>query len=279
MRLTRRIGDAARAATVLREGAGADPTAVYARILDGRRLWLAVSATGLTAGDIRLLADGSDVTPPDDAPSDPAYLSLRWDLDALPAARGPEDETTYDVVAAGRPLRVGDLPAVAPMRTPPDSTGRWQYAVHAGEVLTLSRTPHPVAAEIEAIEADGAEVVLRMSDPGTRERPEVRLRSTDGHAATWPVTREGESWVARVRESVVPHDLGLVWTLDLVDDERSWPVTRARNACAAPGRALALPILWGRGSGAAKRSEVRFAYRPDGRLRVQRPAPTAGSDA
>ena len=181
-RLGRRLGDAARsAARDLRDAGGSEPIAAYARVLDGRHLWLAVDAPGLGGEDVRLLHEGADVTPPNDAPADPAYLSLRWDLDALPG----DDGATYAVVAGHRPVRAGDLPEAGPMRTPPDPEGRWQYDVRTDDgILTLGRRAHAVGAEIEALETDGAEVVLRMSDPGATDRPEIRLRSTDGHAAT-----------------------------------------------------------------------------------------------
>lgn len=249
------------------------PQAVYARVLDGDSLWLAVTETSEPVG---LRRDGTDevVVPASDAPPDDEVISLRWHL---PSALPGDDAAVFEVVtAAGAPVRSHPLPDQAPMRTPPSRDGRWQFAVgrREGGALVVRREPREPAAEVVDVRLSDDGVVFTLSDPGLGA---TRLRLVDGAGGLvteMPVTRSDEGLSATVRAADVPPEQGVHWFLALGNDTSTVPVLRRRNDSAMPGRSTVLPLLW-TGEGET-RSMVRFQYQLEARVRVNRP--TQGQD-
>jgi hypothetical protein len=141
-RLGEKLGERARAVmssdgaeAVTTPARPAGPTAVYARVLDGDSLWLAVTGTDERAA-LRHEETGQVVEPDNDAPADPAAASYRWHLpSALPDLAEGQDHDVFQLVTlpSGATLRADPLPAVAPMRTPPTRDGRWQLDVRRRE--------------------------------------------------------------------------------------------------------------------------------------------------
>ena len=251
------------------------PVAVYARVLDGESLWLAVDGA---TGPIRLRREGEGalVEPENDAPSDPTYTSLRWHL---PTALPGDDAAVFEVVTAdGDPLRARPLPDRSPMRTPPSRDGRWQFEVRRreGGALVVERAVRPPTAEVADTVVDDDGLVVTFTDAGLAEPRLLLVDGTEATVAEIEVVRAGDLWSATVHAGVVPTEQGPLWTLVLADGDRRVPLVRPRNDSAMPGHATVLPFLW-TGDG-DERSMVRFQYQREGRIRVNRP-PTGEEDS
>ncbi len=144
--------------------------AVYARILDGDSLWLAVTGTDERVG-LRHEATGDVLEPENDAPADPVAASYRWHLpSALPPLADDTDHDTFLVVAlpSGAPLRAEALPDPEPMRTPPTRDGRWQLDVRRreGGAVVVRRDRRGPVAEVVAVDQDDDGVTLTVTAPG-----------------------------------------------------------------------------------------------------------------
>jgi hypothetical protein len=234
---------------------------VFAAVLDGRHLWLAIErrpgSLALRAPDGTVLPLRSDA---DDRPDDHAdHLAVRADLvDLLPPG-----EVEYDVVLVpdrGRPVDVWTppLPSLDPMRVPPGPDGR-QLAVRRGEdgrLRLVQRVAGP-GVELARIDLDDDALVLHL--PGASgdlllladldDRPVLRL-PLDGERAT-----------LRLDDLPPPDD---VQTRVVVGSEDDWvPVRRARNDLANAGHAALLPVLADPQDGHAL---VRLRWRPGGAL-------------
>jgi len=250
----------------------AGPQAVYARVLDGDSLWLAVTETTDPVGVRR---EGTDevVVPVSDAPPDDEVISLRWHL---PSVLPGDDPAVFEVVTAtGTPVRSHPLPDQAPMRTPPSRNGRWQFAVRRreGGALVVRRDAREPAAEVVAVHLTDAGVTFTLTDPGL-SAPRLRLVDAAGKVVSeLPMTRSEDGLTATVGADDVPDQQGPHWLLALGNDAESVPVLRRRNDNATPGRSTVLPLL--RAGEGETRSMVRFQYQLEARVRVNRP-PTSG---
>ena len=287
MRIRRRVGERARPAVAPRTPAPREsddlppgPRAVYARILDGDSLWLAV--TGTERVGLRAAGSGTVFEPANDAPPDLSVTSLRWHLaSALPDPSGDGPEV-FEVatVPDGVPVRAQRLPDPAPMRTPPSRDGRWQFEVRRreGGALVVRREPRGEVAEVDdtVLTPDG--LVLTFTAPGLAA-PRLLVVDTDGTPVSEiPTAREGDLWIATVRASDVPPEEGPHWLLDVADGDRQLLLVRPRNDNLMPGHSTVLPLLWtGDGPQERDRSMVRFQYQREGRVRVNRP-PTEEAD-
>ena len=289
MKIGRKLGERARAAAtpaldrlLPADAPGPDPApdpippltgpqAVYARVLDGDSLWLALTDIAEPVG-VRREGTTEVVVPASDAPPDEEVISLRWHL---PSALPGDDAAVFEVVtASGAPVRSRPLPDQAPMRTPPSRDGRWQFAVRRreGGALVLRRDARDRAAEVIDVVLVDDGVVLTLSDPGLGAA-RLRLVTAAGDVVgEMPASRTDDGLVAVVRAGDVPLDQGVHWFLALGNDHESVPVLRHRNDNAMPGRSTVLPLLW-TGEGES-RSMVRLQYQLEARVRVNRPAPT-----
>ena len=286
MRVGRKLGERARAAAtpvrerLLRSEASEDragreppappegPRSVYARVLDGDSLWLAVTGTRERIG-LRREGTAEILFPASDAPPDDAVTSLRWHLPTvLPGADGAAFEV---VTEGGEPVRSEPLPDEAPMRTPPSRDGRWQFAVRrrAGGALVVRRDPDDPAAEVVDVRLEEDGVAFTLTDPGLGDARLHLVTATGTPVAELPVARSGDLLTATVRAASVPPESGVSWYLALAGSSSTLPVRRRRNDNAMPGRSAALPLLW-TGEGET-RSMVRFQYQLEGRIRVSRP--------
>jgi hypothetical protein len=275
MRWARRPGE--RAVSVPETPSPADdappvPTAVYARILDGETLWLAVDGAADQVGLRR--EGGADIVVPDsDSPAAPGLFSLRWHLPtALPGPTGGLEVFEVVTVPGAAPLQSRPLPEQAPMRTPPTSDGRWLLDVRRreGGALVVRREPRPDSVETAAVAVAPEGVSFTFTGPGL-DAPRLLLVDADGEAlAVRPATREGDLFTALVRAEDVPPESGPHWFLAVADGDRVLPLVRLRNDCLMPGQATVLPLLWTDAD--EGRSLVRFQYQREGRVRVNRPA-------
>ncbi len=219
------------------EGQPADtrPEAVFAGVLDGRRLWVAVPArSGRLA--LRDPASGDVVEPPDDGgPGDdqPGYLSARLVLDGL----GELDEATHEVVVlpgdggAPLPVRTPPLPA-RPVPAAPGGASRLVVLRGDDDTLRVRREPLAPAATAERFRVDGAAVVVTMAGSGGTA---LRLVDDDDvELGAWPLAADRTATVSVDGLGSADPQLARV----LLDDR---PVRRRAHDLPDPGRAAPLP--------------------------------------
>lgn len=253
------------------------PSAVYANILDGQRLWLALPAD---AGEpaLRDPETGEIIHPVDDLPTghadtEPGYRSVRWRLDeVLPRA----DDARLDVVALQgrgqelrpRPVQVTELdqPGAARALTTPD--GAWQFFLGAaggtlqvvrGQAARVSRVLDAGFVDRSAsitCEADGrmtAELLLLDQD----RRPVARL----------PMQRTDRGFERLVRDEDVPRE-PMSYRVALGSASDHVPVVRRRNELRIVDHlSVLMPLILESGTDHVG-ARVRFA--PDGGLRIVR---------
>lgn len=233
------------------------PVAVYAAILDGQTLWLAVAATSST---LALRADGTgDLHPlPSDA-DDQQYRSVRADLLDLPG----DGEAAYDVVlvpANGRNAQlVWTAPfAKVPTLVPPTRDGRWQFGLGRTDEGMLRVRRAPAAPGLDVHDLSVGEDGIRIVFSGTAAT-ELRLVEDETVLATYPVTREGDRSVAVVTEAALPEGSGQLARL-LAGDT---PLRRRANDLANPNFSVLLPVLFGDDPDLGR---LRLRWSPEGHL-------------
>lgn len=260
------------------------PRAVYARVLDGESLWLALASDpGPLA--LRHRATGTLMHLDNDAPPDPTYTSLLWRLTDLDG----DEEATYDLVTdAGVPVLGGPTKAF-PMRTPPTHDRRWLYELtsEAG-ALVVRRTRPKRAVEITHVTLEEGRVRLWLTPAPDQSRLRLTASTgrtliesaTDADAPDAPIElelRDGSAWIAA--DDVPDTGAGQegTWLLDIVHGDQLIALVRRHDECAQPGRSTALPTLWGDAEGGG-RSTIRLTYGPDSRVRVIREPADASFD-
>ena len=248
---------------------GSRPRAVFAGVLDGRHLWLAVEATPGTLS-LRELDDGQTgqviALASDLVEDDPHFRSVRADLADLPDAT----ESRYEVVMAspgGRVERVWTpaLPQQEPLTTPPAGGVQWQVGRSPGGTLELARKPAEPGAVLVGIEADLDDVVtLHMA--GADADAELRLVDDQDGAVllTRPLTHADGVATATLRPDDVPDRVGLSTSVHAGD----LPVRRRANELARPDTAVLLPQHQ---SDDGQSVALVYRWLPDGVLRVRRP--------
>ena len=278
MRLRRREAPAADPG-VLPDTSASGPTAVYARILDGESLWLAVTGSHEPTA-LRHEPTGQVIEPPNDAPADPTAAAYRWHLPpALPPLVDDADHDVFLVVtaASGTPVRAGRLPDPDPMRTPPTRDGRWQLdvRVRADGSVTVRRERRPRVAEIVAAEPDGeGGVAIVVADPAAADGARLALvDEADRVVGQVPLVASDRGLTATLTVADVPEEIGPHWFLAVADvsgaDDGLVPVVRPANDSARPGHSTVLPFLWAEDAAGA-RSMVRLQFQQEGRVRVNR---------
>ena len=217
MNFTQRLGGGARKVArttraVVRDLAGDAADAVYARVLDGEHLWVAVPAeAGRPALQDPRTGELTQAEP--SADEDPAYASARWRL----AVVLPETEDAEALLVAvgekGKPaaLRLAVAPPDSHLRTPPTPDGRWRFLVVTDDdgFLRVRRTQAAHVARLVAIGAAGPGVRLRLSPPSGGLEPRLHFVRKDGSVAhSVPIEVEGDDLVATLHAADVPDQQG-----------------------------------------------------------------------
>jgi hypothetical protein len=187
--------------------------AVYARVLDGEHLWVAVAAgAGRPALQDVVTGDLMEAEPlPDE---DPAYASARWRLaDLLPETDDAEALLVAVAEKGGKPslLRPPPPPPPSSLRTPPTPDGRWRFLLVTDDdgFLRVRRTRAAHVARLLEISTDGTSVRLRLSPPGPGLEPRLHFVRKDGTVAhSVPVAVDGEDLVATLHATDVPDRQG-----------------------------------------------------------------------
>lgn len=278
-------------------GEDSRPAAVYARVLDGDHLWLAVE--GVTAEDeLALDVPGGPVplVPESvralDGPR--AGVALCADLLGLPLPpAGAGDEWTARLLATapGAGPGVGGVPVALPeapdedaTTTPRSSAGWWQHAVLQGPdgELLLRRTGHAPWAEVLGLDADDDRLwatLLLPDEPapaGAGPVPVAALQDASGTELcrlpdTGPGTGAGRLVLAVPPDVPVPVGTGARVVLRDTPDSVPVLVRRRRHELVYPDASVALP-------GIVEADDVkpllRWRWFPDGTLAVQRPRPS-----
>lgn len=272
----------------------AGPEAVYAAVLDGDRLWLAVSGV---AEDARFLLETDDdevplvaeVTEPLRDGADAAVLgtSIRAELLDLPLpAVGPGEVARYRVLArdaaGARPLRL-PAPRVEDVTTTPRASRGWVLQTvdrdEAG-LLVLQRRGYRPWAEVLDLSVGNATLYAHLRMPADI-RADAVLHDERGQVLASDELRLRDSPTTGPTAALTIHtnDLPLAEgeSARLVLDERTGAqpieVRRRHHQLTAPDAAVSLP---GVTDGLAERPRLRWRWFPDGGLGVHRPSPAAG---
>ncbi len=266
-----------------RNRTGRGPRAVFAGILDGERLWLALDRE---AGEPALVdvATGELLHPECDLPqghadTEPGFRSVRWPLSGvLPVSDGAEVEVVAIRDPGGRAtretVRVATLPDPAgPNRTLDSDDERWQFVLvrdPRGALRVRRRARPPVARVVEAqyvnrsaaitVESLGRDFSnLLLLDPKQR----VIL-------ACLPMEATDRGFRRVVVDEDVPTQPG-PYLAAFGTPEDHIPIVRRNNdlAIVEPSSAL-LPVIIEPGG---DEDSVRLRYGPEGTLRFVRPQP------
>lgn len=268
------------------------PTAVYARVLDGDHLWLAVEGVAADTGFALEVAGGPPVPL---APEETGVLGggragieLRADLLELPLPPVAPGEAWSGRLLAVTGLRSAPVALPAPAEedattTPRSSRGWWQHAVRRGPdgELVLERAGHPPWAEVLAVEADDERLRAVLSPPPGRgeARDGLAPALVDGE---WRElcrleARAGGDAAGRLEVRVppdvpVPAGTGARLVLVAGDDPAGSAaavlVRRRRHELTMPDASVSLPGIV---DAAAEKPLLRWRWFPDGTLAVQRP--------
>ena len=285
MNFTQRLGGGVRKAArttraVVRDLAGDAADAVYARVLDGEHLWVAVpSAAGRPA--LQDPATG-ELTQAEPLPGeDPAYASARWRLaDVLPETEDAE-ALLVAVGEKGKPaaLRLAAAPPDSHLRTPPTADGRWRFLVVTDDdgFLRVRRTRAAHVARLLAITTADGGVRLRLGPPEPGLEPRLHFVRKDGTVAhSVDAVTDGDDVVATLRTADVPAAQGgYRIAVGPADD----PVTVARltnDLTVTDSSAVLLPFL------VDPETDLvagRFVFSDQGVLRFARKVSTIGETA
>jgi hypothetical protein len=288
--LTKRLGDAARSSLragrgLVGDSSGHGPEALYARILDGRHLWLAVPAElgRPLLWDER--AHREVALDHLDGVEESEYASVRWLLeDALAEHDGAE----LLVAAATEdgdpvPLRPPSREPATRLRIPPTPDRRWRFVLPTSDdgLLRVRRNKAASVAILEQIATVGASVRVEISSD--QDGP-VRLIfiDKDGQVAhEVPMTREHDLLVVTLGEADLPEVAG-GYGLWVGTPEHYQAVLRRHNDLhVSEGDDILLPLVLGGPEGDVVAG--RFRFNAQGGLRIARRPSTgdaaAGADA
>jgi hypothetical protein len=274
-RLEGRARTVARAARDLGRGSANGPRAVYARVLDGERLWLALDA-GVGEPALRRPDSGEILRPDDDLPSgqadhEPGFRSVRWLLTTVvPEADGAELEVVVLPDGGGSPQRLlgpGGHPE-SPSRADTTPDGRWRFVLDAdpGLVLRVRRLAVPPAARLLSVSAAHGAVTLECEVSG-HDRPDLLLVDNDGQvAARLETTPTERGFVRTLGDADLPAPGGYRVALGTPDD--FVPVFRWHTDLHIPDPTnVLLPMLTDEDG---DRVTARLRFAPGGALRLQR---------
>jgi hypothetical protein len=249
---TQRLGGGARKVarttrSVVRDLAGDATDAVYARVLDGEHLWVAVPAeAGRPALQDPRTGELTQAEP--SADEDPAYASARWRLpDVLPETEDAE-ALLVAVGEKGKPaaLRLAVAPPDSHLRTPPTPDGRWRFLVVTDDAgfLRVRRTRAAHVARLLAITTAAGSVQLRLGPPQAGIEPLLHFVRKDGTIAhSVDAATDGDDVVATLTAHDVPGPSG---GYRIAVGPAADPVTVARltnDLTVAEASAVLLPFL------------------------------------
>lgn len=277
MKITRRIESGARkvARATRAAGSGTGPEAVYARVLDGEHLWVALEAG---AGRPALLVTDTDRLVEAPGEPDPAapYAAARWALaDLLPLTDGAEASVVALPPGGGSPQSVRPAPPApeSNMRVPATGDGRWRYALVADDgVLRVRRTLAVRLARLGTIRALGQEVELTCQLPDADVAPALHFVTKDGAVArSVDATLVGTDLVVRLSARDLPEEpAGYRLGVGAVEDPISI-VRRTNDVHILDGSHVPMPFLL---DPETETVAGRFAFSPQGVLRMARKDPT-----
>jgi hypothetical protein len=252
------------------------PDVVYAHILDGERLWLALPPN---AGQpaLRDAATGEIVYPDDDLPDDSpaadlACTSVRWRLtEVLPAENGVERDIVAlrEDGASPQAVRIPALPPNHPTRLRGTSDGAWQFEMvrRTDGTLAVRRGRARQVAQVLRVALVDRSAALTIRGPD-RQPAELLLLDEDGHAAArMPMDRVGDGFFERIiGQADLPPETSS-YRVAFGSADRHVPVIRARNDLhITDANAVPLPSILAEDDREAAR--MRFGRR--GRLRIVR---------
>lgn len=235
---------------------GEAPTAVYADILDGETLWLAVSGLPSDKSTVVLQERTSgvrftlagEVVVVDRQP----ILSVRAELPAEPSALADLEDLHWDLYVedpafdAPRRVRSGPRRTDGPMRVPPTRDHRWQHAVVSDhEGLGVARRPVPPAAWLVGVTEGVGQVRLHLLLPGVVDA-RLLLFEQDRILGERPLAAERDGWSGVIgadcwSAELAPAAVDRVLLLAVGSPEDALPVRRTANALRVPTRAVLLP--------------------------------------
>lgn len=289
MRILSRARSTGTGEAVAGDSPGSGPRAVYARILDGDSLWLAVEeATGPLA--IRDRATGRVTPLGSDLPDHPGLISVRTDL-AAQAGSG-ETGAVFDVVTLARrgakQVWIATQTPDDPITTPPSRDDRWHFTIRRSDdgFLRIRRDPLVPTALVSSVAAavggSGLTIQLRLSRAPSG-LPRLALVDTENRShplATVELHDTGEGagsrlWTGELTLADVPSEPGVATLLAVVVGDEVWPVLRDHNDLRSPGRSVVLPGLT---DPDGETELVRVQYQHEARIRIWRPDPSGGAD-
>jgi hypothetical protein len=217
------------------------PVAVFAGILDGQRLWLAIEdRPGSLA--LRDAASGDVIAPENEVPDDqPGYRSARVDLGELPG----DAEATYDVVlvpSGGRtvkPVWSEPLPGRRPRVAEDGRTQYWLNRTDEG-MLQVRRGAVDDAAELRAVEVTDGGLLLTVAGTGRT----LALLAEGEPVVTFPTSATGPDTVTATMDAASLPAADKKPTQVAIGEPGAWlPVRRRANDLAEPGRGAPLPQI------------------------------------
>ncbi|WP_309649973.1 hypothetical protein [Nocardioides sp.] len=218
--------------------------AVYARVLDGDHLWLAVPAP---AGETLTVRGGpaGEVPVPTEHRDGLAVATL----DVAGLLAGVEaDKVVLTFGLGGETVGSDGGPMVGPTKVPPTRDGRWQLrALAADGELRVARTRADAACVVSAISHDGEVVTLTLSIP-------------DGELVALDESTEVGRVPVRDSRAVLDASLvvpdGTVARLAVIVADAQVPVVRRQRDLKRANFAVALPTT----------VAGRLQWQPDGQL-------------
>jgi hypothetical protein len=274
-RLEGRARTVARAARDLGRGSASGPRAVYARVLDGERLWLALAA-GAGEPALRRVDTGEVVHPDDDLPPgqtdhEPGFRSVRWLLTTVvPEADGAELEVVVHPADGGAPQPVlgpGPHPE-SPARADTTPDGRWRFVLDhdPGQVLRVRRVAVPPAARLLSVSVAPGAVTIVCERAGRDHADLLLVDNDDQVAARLGADATEGAFTCTLRDADLPTSGGYRVALGAPDD--FVPIFRWHTDINIPDPTnVLLPMFTGEDG---DRVSARLRFGAGGALRLQR---------
>lgn len=228
--------------------------AVYARVLDGDHLWLAVEARAGASLSVRGVPAGEQPVPTEHrgglAVATVDVAGLLGDVDT--------DRVVLTLAVDGAPVTWEGGPAVGPTKVPPTRDGRWQLRVVSAEgELRVVRTRADAAVAVASFAQAGPDTVLLL-DPGA-----AGVDVEDATLVALDEDREVGRVEVRAGRAVLDASLvvaeGVVARLALLTAAGAVPVVRRERDLKRAHQAVALPACPG----------GRLQWQPDGQLALK----------
>lgn len=209
--------------------------AVFARVIDGESLWLAVD--GAPDGSAAALVRGKDQVSLEDDAGDPddRWLTVRADLTRLDWKPGKPYRVCVGTPGDWTPVTSAELPPLDPVRVPLSRTREWRHELRREDdgTLTLTREPRDPGVPYAALGVEDDAIVVTLDDESVTEVVLV----ADGTEVRRPVT----AGRFEVRPADLPDTPGVVHRVQAETGSGRRPVVRRDHDLARPNRALLLP--------------------------------------